>query len=110
MLFKKVLITNIKDRSFRFECDSIEEYNKYLKNHPDMAEIIGGFGQQIKPVLDVDAYETDINIDEVIADIKRIFPNKVIFYAKREPREYKEKGMKYSYRFYVDEVRINYKR
>ena len=103
MLFKKVLITNFKDRSFRFECDSIEEYNKYLKTHPDMAEIIGGFGQQIKPVFDIDAYDSDINMNEVIADINKVFPNKSIYCAKRDPREYKGK-MKYSYRFYVDGV------
>jgi len=46
-------------------------------------------------VFDVDAYENDIDVDAVKADIDRIFPNKSINYAKREPRNTK-KGIKYS--------------
>ena len=47
-------------------------------------------------------------MNEVIADINKVFPDKSIYYAKRDPREYKGK-MKYSYRFYVDGVRITSK-
>lgn len=107
--FNKVLITNYNDRTFKFECNTIEGYEKHLLNHPYMVEEIGNYGQQIKPVFDIDAYNNDININEVIADINQIFPGKSLFYAKREPREYKDKGIKYSYRFYVNDVRISLK-
>jgi len=70
-----------------------------------MCELIGGTYQQIKPVLDVDAYETDPNIDDILADINKVFPNKSVYYAERKPRKYKIR-IKYSYCFYVDGVRI----
>ena len=74
-----------------------------------MVEMIGEFGQQIKPIFDVDAYNNDIDINQVIIDIQSLFPNKQVNYAKREPREYNNKGIKYSYRFYVLNVRITSK-
>jgi len=77
----------------------------HLKSNPAMCENIGQEFQHIKPVFDVDAYVNDIDVDAVKADINRIFPNKSIHYAKREPRDTK-KGIKYSYRFYVDGVKI----
>jgi hypothetical protein len=104
-----VNITAYNNIKCRYHCNDIEGYNNYLKDHPDMCEMIGEYGQQIKPVFDVDAYNNDINIDEVINEINKIFPNKEINYAKREPREYKNKGVKYSYRFYVKDVRITSK-
>ena len=103
--FKKVFITKFNDRGYKYECDNIEGYKKHLKENPNMAENIGEYGQQIKPIFDIDAYDTDPNIDEIILDINTLFPEKTVNYAKREPREYKGK-MKYSYRFYVDGVRI----
>jgi hypothetical protein len=108
MKFNKVIITKIKERDFKFICDNVADYKKYLSKNPDMCELIGGTYQQIKPVFDVDAYDEDININEVIADINLIFPNKSVKYAKREPREYKGK-MKFSYRLYVSGVRITSK-
>lgn len=101
-----VLITKPFDRSFTFECKSETDYMKYLKDNPDMCEVIGGYKQYIKPVFDVDAYNIDIDIDEVKKDINKIFPEKSIYYAKREPRQFKDKGLKYSYRFYVDGVKM----
>ncbi len=74
-----------------------------------MVEDIGKYGQQIKPVFDIDAYEYDIIVSEIIADINKLFSDKPDYYAKREPREYKGK-IKYSYRFYVDKVKITSKR
>ena len=105
MNFNYVIITYWNDRTSKYTCDNIEGYNKHLAKNADMCELIGGTYQQIKPVLDVDAYETDPKISEIIADINKVFPNKPVYYAKRDPREYKGK-MKYSYRFYVDGVRI----
>ena len=100
-----VFITKIRDRQFRFNCDNEREYLKYLKENPDMCEVIGEYRQFIKPVFDVDAYENDIDVNEVKTDINKLFSGKSIYYAKREPRETK-KGVKYSYRFYVDGVKI----
>jgi hypothetical protein len=37
-----------------------------------------------KPVLDVDAYETDPYISEIIADINKVFPDKPVYYDKRD--------------------------
>jgi hypothetical protein len=70
-----------------------------------MCEVIGEYRQFIKPVFDVDAYENDIDVNEVKTDINKLFSGKSIYYAKREPRETK-KGVKYSYRFYVDGVKF----
>ena len=101
--FRKVYITNIYNRSENYEFKTLTEYKEHRKNNNDMVENIGQNDQQIKPVFDVDAYETDINDIKTI--INELFPNKPINYAKREPREYNGK-LKYSYRLYVDGVRI----
>jgi hypothetical protein len=106
MTFNIIKITSLYNRSFEYICDNIEDYNKYIKKNPDACELIGGINQQIKPVFDVDAYGIDPNIDNINADISRIFPNKDIYYAIRPARETK-KGIKYSYRFYVSGVRIS---
>ena len=106
--FDRVLITNYNDRIFHYLCGNEKGYKEHLKEYPHMVERIGEEGQQIKPVFDVDAYDNDININEVKADINKIFPNKDIYYANRKPRQYKNKGIKYSYRFYVNNVRISY--
>jgi len=103
--YNKIIITNIHDRTFRYECDNEKGYMKYLENHNDMVEIIGGYNQFIKPVLDVDAYE-EIDINKYKSILNSLFPNKDVYYAKRDPREYKDKGIKYSYRFYVDGAKI----
>ena len=70
-----------------------------------MVEIIGEYNQQIKPTSDIDAYDAKPDINTIITDINKLFPNKPVKYAEREPREYKGK-MKFSYRFYVLDVRI----
>ena len=106
--YNSVIITKFNDRKCRYICDNEAGYLKYLKNEPDMAEVIGEFKQQIKPILDIDAYINDIDINEVLDNINRIFPNKSVKYATREVRETK-KGLKYSYRFYVQDVRITSK-
>ena len=106
--FNKVLITKFNDRTSKYMCDNEKGYKQYLKENQDMCENIGEYGQQIKPVFDVDAYEVEPDINEIIADINKIFPGKSVNYAKREPRDYKGK-MKFSYRFYVDDVRITSK-
>lgn len=106
--FNKVIITNIHDRTTRFECDNIDGYKKHLRTNPNMVEIIGEYCQQIKPIFDIDAYDAKPDIDAIINDIHKLFPNKPVKYAEREPREYKGK-FKYSYRFYVLDVRITSK-
>ena len=74
-----------------------------------MVEVIGEYGQQIKPIFDIDAYGNDIDIVDVKKQkINILFPDKIVNQASREPRETK-KGMKYSYRFYVQGVRITSK-
>ena len=60
-----------------------------------MVEVIGEYGQQIKPILDVDVYDNDMNINDVIKDINKKIPNKSAINAKREARETKN-GIKYS--------------
>ena len=106
--YNSVTITKFNDRQSRYICDNEAGYRKYLKNEPDMAEVIGEYKQQIKPTLDVDAYINDIDVTEVFDSLNKIFPEKPVKYAKREPRETK-KGLKYSYRFYVQDVRITSK-
>ena len=70
-----------------------------------MAEVIGEYGQQIKPVIDIDAYINEPNIDCIIKELNQIFPNKKVKYAKRDVGDTK-KGKKYSYRFYIQGVRM----
>ena len=106
--FNKVLITNIRNRTERYECNNIEGYKSHLKENPNMVECIGEYSQQIKPVFDIDAYDAKPDINSIIADINKIFPDKPVKYAEREPREFKGK-FKYSYRFYVLNVRITSK-
>jgi len=100
-----VLITKYNDRSFKYECNNHDDLMLYIKQYPNACEVIGENLQFIKPVFDVDAYNDDINVDEVKSDINMIFPNKDIYYAKRGARDTK-RGVKYSYRFYVDDVKI----
>ena len=61
----------------------------------------------IKPIIDIDQYNTDIDIEAFKTDLNVIFPNKEIKYCKRKPRPYNGR-MKYSYRVYVQDVRISY--
>ena len=103
--FGKVHITKYNARNEHYDCNTLSGYEKYLKSNPNMCECIGEFQQQIKPVFDVDAYETEPDIDDIIAKIHILFPDKQVNHAKRAPRDYKGK-MKFSYRFYVDGVRI----
>ena len=98
-----------KPRAYNYTCKSKEGYMTKLQNTANMPEMIGSYGQQVKPCFDVDAYNQDIDIDEIIAKIDVMFPNKKVNTAKREPRQYKDNGLKYSYRFYVDGVRMTTK-
>ena len=107
-MFNSVIITN-NSRTYRYTCKTKENYMEKLNDTPNMPELIGSFRQQVKPCFDVDAYNQDIDIHEIIAKINALFPNKKVNIAKREPREYKDKGIKYSYRFYVDGVRMTTK-
>ncbi len=91
-------ITDWKDRTSKYTCDNVEGYYKHLAKNGDMCELIGGTYQQIKPILDVDAYETDPNINEILAELNKVFPNKEVYYAKRDPREYKGKLAKWNIR------------
>ena len=101
-------ITTITDRTSRYLCKTEKDYLTYLKENPDAVEVIGEYEQKIKPIFDIDAFNNDIDVDEVKKTISSIFTDKKIVYAKRAPRETK-KGMKYSYRFYVLNVKITSK-
>ena len=57
-------------------------------------------------IFDIDAYGNDIN--EFKIQINILFPDKIVNWATREPRK-TDKGMEYSYRFYVQDVRITSK-
>ena len=104
-MFNKVIITNTFNRGLVYECETEQEYREYIKKNTDAVESIGKKGQFIKPVFDLDAYGTDINIDDFKADVNLLYPNKEVNVAKREPRNDGKKGMKYSYRFYVDGIK-----
>ena len=108
-MFKNVLIVpNPYIKDVYTYCDNKKDYYNYLRNYPAMSEIIGDINKNIKPVFDVDAMGEDIDIEETKKEINMIFPNKPIYFCKREPREHKN-SIKYSYRFYVSGVKINYK-
>lgn len=108
-MFKNVIIyPNPYIKDIYHYCDNKKDYFNFLRNYPAMSEIIGDIDKNIKPVFDVDALGQDIDIQETKKEINQIFPNKKIYYAKREPREHKN-SIKYSYRFYVSGVKINYK-
>ena len=103
-----IYISTITDRTSRYLCKTEKDYLTYLNENPDAVEVIGEYNQKIKPIFDIDAFNNDIDVDEVKNTILSIFPNKKVVYAKRDPRETK-KGMKYSYRFYVLDVKITSK-
>ena len=102
--YRCVHITQLKRRDFKYLCNNEHGYKEHLKTNPDMVEIIGAFGQQIKPAFDLDAYE-EFDINSFINHITPLFPNKKIVYANRKKRKHK-KGFKYSFRVYVVGVRI----
>ena len=104
-MYNKVIITDVFKRGFIYECNTEQDFKTYIQKNNDACESIGKKGQFIKPIFDIDAYGTDINVDDVKNDINQLYPNKTINYAKREPRNDAKKGMKYSYRFYVDGVK-----
>ena len=104
-MYNKVIITDVFKRGFIYECNTEQDFKEYIQKNNDACESIGKKGQFIKPIFDIDAYGTDINVDDVKNDINQLYPNKTINYAKREPRNDAKKGMKYSYRFYVDGVK-----
>ncbi len=55
----------------------------------------------------IDQYINDIDINAFTTDLNEIFPNKDIKYCRRDRRPYNGR-MKYSYRVYVQDVRISY--
>ena len=103
--FKVVKVWDFFKRDEIIELSTEQEYKIYLKKNKLMVEVIGTTEQQIKPVIDWDAYDNDINIDEVKEILGHLFPNKRIAYANRNVRKHNGKD-KYSYRFYVVGVRI----
>ena len=63
--YEYIHITNIYDRSMNHMSKDIDDYMVYLKQNPNMVERIGEYTQQVKPVFDIDAYNTDIDVDSV---------------------------------------------
>ncbi len=79
--FNKVLIYKSTQTKTKPEnliiCESPENYNQLLENDKDgLCELIGGENQQIKPIIDIDQYNTDIDIEAFKTDLNVIFPNK----------------------------------
>ena len=107
-MYNSVQVTQLRNRNAKEYLSTLTDYNKYLKKYIDVpiAENVGLENQQVKPYFDIDAFNNDIDILSVKNDIQKLFPNKPIYYAKREPRETK-KGLKFSYRFYVGKTRIS---
>jgi len=108
--YNRVATCNYTTRDDIVYCDNLRYYNELIKGNPLLTEIIGG-SDNIKPVFDIDAYENDIDINEVKSTINTIFPNKDIYFAKREPRieSHNNKDvMKYSYRAYVQHTQISF--
>jgi hypothetical protein len=102
--YKSVCFTKLSQRSFIKRIGDEDEYNEYITQNPSAVESIGRAGQKIRPVYDLDAYGEKIDIEAFVANIKEIYPDKEVYYAKREPRLVKDKGMKYSFRVYVKGV------
>ena len=99
-LFDKVLLykntKTLKTPENLLICENIADYNSLLENdRQGLCELIGGINQQIKPIIDVDQYNEDIDIGAFKTDLNVIFPNKKIKYCKRAPRPYNGK-LKYS--------------
>ena len=84
-MYNKVIITDVFKRGFIYECNTEQDFKEYILKNNDACESIGKKGQFIKPIFDIDAYGTDINVDDVKNDINQLYPNKTINYAKREP-------------------------
>ncbi len=98
--FNKVLIYKSTQKQKKPEnliiCESPENYNQMLEIDKErFCELIGGENQQIKPVIDIHQYNTDVDIEAFKTDLNVIFPKKEIKYCKRKPRSYNGK-MKYS--------------
>ena len=104
--YKNVIITN-KAKTLRIYCKNEKDYKRELSENPAHCELIGFYNQQVKPCFDVDAYEKDIDVNEIIQQINVIFPKKKVNYAKRDPRI--DGKMKWTYRFYVNGVRMTTK-
>jgi hypothetical protein len=51
-----------------------------------MVELIGAYNQQIKPIFDIDAYNIEPDLNEIKADINKIFPDKTLILLKRTKR------------------------
>ena len=62
-----------------------------LNENQAMVENIGQSDQQIEPVFDADAHETDIDISDTKALIIELFPNKPIIMLNEHPENIKEK-------------------
>jgi hypothetical protein len=91
------------------------EYKRLLKTMDAPIELVGGKDQQIKPYFDWDpSFPKNIRFDEMnfcvklSEEINKMFPNKPIYYMKRQPRE-KDGRIRYSIRFVVGKVRITNK-
>ena len=106
--FNKVFLykntTVIKTPENMIICESPEHYNQLLENDKEgLCELISG-KNQIKPIIDMDQ---NCNVNAFINDLNEFFPNKDIKYCKRNPRPFTGK-MKFSYRVYIQDVRISY--
>lgn len=97
---------SIPNQDIHYIDNEIALYNLLSNDKKGIVEFIAGKNQKVKPFFDLDQKEFDINIQEFIADLKVIFPDKKIKYCKRKPRPYNGK-MKYSYRVYVMDTMIS---
>lgn len=111
-MFKTVAIVNPSKVGHSISyCDNIKDLKKQIKDCKFLTEMIGSKKiKQIKPIFDVDRYHTDIDINYCIEQINIMYPGKEVKWCYRPSREYNNKGIKYSYRFYVKGVRCNLNR
>ncbi len=74
-IYNSVIITN-KARTYNYTCGNVKDYLNEIKKTPNSPELIGSFRQQVKPCFDVDAYNQDVDVGEIVAKINILFPNK----------------------------------
>jgi len=103
-MYGKVIVVDFYDKEDGVLIDNEKDYVDHIKKIDNACEMIGGENQLIKPIFDFDSYE-EIDIPLMTKKINKLFPNKIIHYAVREPR-LKDSKMRYSARAYVDGVMI----
>jgi len=104
MMYGKVIAVDFFGIYDEVLIDNEKDYIDHIKKRDNACEMIGRDNQLIKPIFDFDSYDK-IDIPLMTKKINKMFPNKIVHYAVREPR-LKNNKMRYSARAYVDGVMI----